>query len=1071
MAESFAKITPPQSRNVHDRVRLFEKIDAARQTVRVIWISAPAGSGKTTLVASYLKSKAIKPVWYQVDEGDADTSSFYYYLGLATKKYAPRSRALPLLTPEYQHGIAAFTRNYFRQLFAIIKNKSILVFDNVQDIGDMSIFSQIIQCLSEEASFNGQVIFISRSKFPANLSRLHLNKHLWQLDWHDMQLTLAESEGVFSVLHAETSHEYKSNIAQIYELTKGWMTGFILLTELNNESAEGFDSEQLLDLEYQEKLFDYFSNELFEGLTELDKTVLLKLAYLRQITAESAIQITANKNAKSVLTALEKNNHFITRKGNVNRPFYEFHPLFRSFLLSHCENKFTDQEIVALKNQTADVSLIFDDYENAARLYSELKVWDKLASLVLTKAAELEQQGRHQLINNWINALPQHVTQQEASLVYWQAIAIEYIDPFAAYHYFEQAFSMFEQRQAWNWCYLSWLGIAETIFLRHDEYVCVSHWMQKLNWLRENSPDYPNATIKAKITVEAFNLSNLAFSGQHDFDYWLAETEKLYKLAPNTDIRCIAGIRLSLYYSFFAKTDLVLNVTKTVARYTAVKEMRPLIRVMTYWAGLTYSWYSGHGGKQETRRLIEAAMQISSEYGVHGAGLWVYSMAIFNSLIFNELDTAQEFIEKYSSMGELRQRLYYSNYLFLLGWYELASGSTQSAIKHLEEARSLSAEINVASFYLLNTDMLVKGYILNGQYDRARQLVEDIREKAAAINNDHYVLFKSSMNLAWINLRDNKRAQAKRELARCFRFGDSERCISGGAWLHIMLAELCEFALAEKIETDYARQLISIYQLKPADILAASEDWPYPIKIYTLGQFRLIKNGEPIHNAKQATRKSLDIIKAIVSMGGVNVNAQALSNTLWPDQEGDAGMNVFTTTLHRLRKFIGQDVIHYANGRISLSQELCWVDVWAVEPQLNRLNEIAVQEVDEQAIKHVDALLKVYQGSFLPADDDESWSLSMRERLNRKLTELIINLCRKLEVLQKYELAKKYYHHGLAIDELHERFYQGLMRCCSEQGLIAEGMAIYHRCVDRLRRFLDVAPSAETDALRARLQG
>jgi LuxR family maltose regulon positive regulatory protein len=54
----------------------------------IVWITGLAGSGKTTLAASYLEARQIPCIWYQIDEGDEDPASFFYYLGLAAKKAA-----------------------------------------------------------------------------------------------------------------------------------------------------------------------------------------------------------------------------------------------------------------------------------------------------------------------------------------------------------------------------------------------------------------------------------------------------------------------------------------------------------------------------------------------------------------------------------------------------------------------------------------------------------------------------------------------------------------------------------------------------------------------------------------------------------------------------------------------------------------------------------------------------------------------------------------------------------------------------------------------------------------------
>jgi len=97
---SIAKITRPRVTGVFPRTRLFSLLDGYLDSPGV-WISAPAGSGKTTLAASYLKEKKLPSIWYQMDEGDADTATFFYYMGKAAAKAVPRKSLLPLLTPEY----------------------------------------------------------------------------------------------------------------------------------------------------------------------------------------------------------------------------------------------------------------------------------------------------------------------------------------------------------------------------------------------------------------------------------------------------------------------------------------------------------------------------------------------------------------------------------------------------------------------------------------------------------------------------------------------------------------------------------------------------------------------------------------------------------------------------------------------------------------------------------------------------------------------------------------------------------------------------------------------------------
>ena len=76
---ALAKTTRPTLAATVARPRLFHLLDRARRRP-VTWVGGPPGAGKTTLVASYLRARKVRTLWYQLDEGDADVATFFYYL-------------------------------------------------------------------------------------------------------------------------------------------------------------------------------------------------------------------------------------------------------------------------------------------------------------------------------------------------------------------------------------------------------------------------------------------------------------------------------------------------------------------------------------------------------------------------------------------------------------------------------------------------------------------------------------------------------------------------------------------------------------------------------------------------------------------------------------------------------------------------------------------------------------------------------------------------------------------------------------------------------------------------------
>ena len=71
---TLAKFSRPRLYNVQKRERLFRLLDE-RRSHPIIWIAGPPGSGKSTLIASYIDARKIPGMWFQADPGDADPAT------------------------------------------------------------------------------------------------------------------------------------------------------------------------------------------------------------------------------------------------------------------------------------------------------------------------------------------------------------------------------------------------------------------------------------------------------------------------------------------------------------------------------------------------------------------------------------------------------------------------------------------------------------------------------------------------------------------------------------------------------------------------------------------------------------------------------------------------------------------------------------------------------------------------------------------------------------------------------------------------------------------------------------
>jgi len=245
----------------------------------------------------------------------------------------------------------------------------------------------------------------------------------------------------------------------------------------------------------------------------------------------------------------------------------------------------------------------------------------------------------------------------------------------------------------------------------------------------------------------------------------------------------------------------------------------------------------------------------------------------------------------------------------------------------------------------------------------------------------------------------------------------------------------------------------------------------FPIRIYTLGQFNIFKcNGNSEQGSvlnRKGQHKPIEMLKALIALGGRDVGETRLSEALWPDTDGDVAHSAFSVTLHRLRKMIGHNALQLSDSRLSLNPNVCWVDVWACEQLINQVQRELMKNsfASENAKQLMEAALFLYNGPFLGCEDEQAWFLMFRDRIHHKIIRTLIGLCQHLEKHQQCLLALDYYHKGIELEPLAEEFYFRLMKCYATHGRKSEAASVYLRCARVLESTLGVSASTKTREL------
>jgi DNA-binding SARP family transcriptional activator len=212
------------------------------------------------------------------------------------------------------------------------------------------------------------------------------------------------------------------------------------------------------------------------------------------------------------------------------------------------------------------------------------------------------------------------------------------------------------------------------------------------------------------------------------------------------------------------------------------------------------------------------------------------------------------------------------------------------------------------------------------------------------------------------------------------------------------------------------------------------------------------------------------LLKALIALGGRDVPREKLADALWPDADGDRALESLAVNVRRLRGLLGdEEAVQVSEGRVTLSNRVCWVDCWAFKRVIARAERARREEPETKAAPPSTALfekaLGLYQGEFLEEEKDRPWAVTLRERLRGKFLRAVMEAGRSREAAGEWEAALSCYRKGLEADDLHEEFYRRKMICLHRLGRRSEAEAAYQRCRRTLRAGLGVAPSAETDAV------
>lgn len=1043
-----AKIDRPRLGRILVRPQLIDALAAAERPV--IWIDAVPGAGKTSLINSYIETKGLHSLWYEVDSGDSDPGSFFYYLGLAVAKAAAdQDFPLPVLTPEYMLGMAIFARRFFEALATRVQPPFILVFDNYHELADDSVIHGLI-CEALKALPEGfTTVFISRREPPPAFAPLLVQRRITRLPAASLSLSLEECHKLAELAKTPTDERF---LVRIQRETQGWAAGVILALEQKHFAT---DAKVAVLAKSCEAVFNYFASEIYNSMDSRTKNALTASALFPKMTAPLLDELTGSREAAHLVEDLYRRNYF-TVGHQAGEMEYQFHPLFREFLLAQGKLDYKAEELIVLRQRAAILLESAGETSAAIDLYYALQDWPRLEALILKSCPELLAQGCASTLDSWIKSLPTSYREGSPWILYWTGMCCLAMDPLAAKKEFEKAFHLFESRGDTTGTLLSWCAVIDAYQFAWGEFVTSDRWIDWMDKWLERGVAYPSAEIEARVAASLYSAIMFR-SPQHPKQADLANRLMTFLHNCSDPVRCLA-LGSALMHSCIWYGDFFNGRITLVAMDHAGPQATHAPSMQIWWKISSAAYASISMDFESALGCVEQALQLAESTGVFVFDMSTLMEGVFAAARAGQFERAENYLARARERLNPARQLEVGQFHYISGALAFAKGARAQAREHVSLASRLARQAGTPFPQALSCLALIETALAEGDYQQAETDIREALPICAATGE--FVQYKLDLLRARCAFDQGNRHDGLIPLRAALAIARRKGYVFHDFWSTPSLAGLYAEALQADIETDYVRSAIRQNAIAPLTDCTI-EAWPWPLRIYTLGQFQIIRDEERIVSSGKAQRKVFDLLKAIIAFGGEGVHEQQLSMALWPDADGDNAHQALTITLHRLRKLVGKQAILVYDKRLSLNRAYAWVDFLACNRLLDEVESGGASSAIVES--KIETAIALNRGEFL--DEDLAWAREPYMRLRGKLLRHTRRCGERKEAAGELEAAVDWYERALAIDPLAKPVYCRLMQCFSRVGKEAELEAVYRRCEHNFSTLKGGSPSLETQVL------
>ena len=389
-----AEVPDPASRpGVVPRVRL-PALQAAAASSRLVLVSAPAGYGKSTLVAQWLEHDVRAGCWLQLDHRDNDPvillGRMAAALGLSQAIGGALSEELAQPVPRIQNGVLPLLAGHLAD-----RDPFVVVLDDV-DVITAQRGRAILAFLVAHVPPGSQLILITRGDPPVPVARLRASGDLAEIGVHALALDAEETRDLAASGGLKLSDDAAHALC---ERTEGWAAAVVLAT-LSLRGLDDAEARAAALSGDQTQIADYLLEEVLERQPEHLRDFLLATSVLERMTAPLCDAVLGTTSAAASLEALARSNAFVLPI-DAGRRWFRYHRLFGDLLRAELRRRHPEL-LCSFLRRAADWCELYGTPGEAFIYAHESGDLAQAGRIALAHREELSRRGQSESVRLWL---------------------------------------------------------------------------------------------------------------------------------------------------------------------------------------------------------------------------------------------------------------------------------------------------------------------------------------------------------------------------------------------------------------------------------------------------------------------------------------------------------------------------------------------------------------------------------------------------------------------------------------------------------------------------------------------